>query len=43
VSALWRAAREGRASRRLAYTFVVLSSWLESHPLTYDAPAEASA
>jgi asparagine synthase (glutamine-hydrolysing) len=31
VAALWRDAREGRGSRRLAYTFVVLLLWLEKH------------
>lgn len=30
---LWHAARTGRGSRRLAYTFVVLLLWLEAHPL----------
>jgi asparagine synthase (glutamine-hydrolysing) len=29
VKALWRSARDGRGSRRLAYTFVVLLLWLE--------------
>jgi asparagine synthase (glutamine-hydrolysing) len=29
VGAQWRAARAGRGSRRLAYTFVVLLLWLE--------------
>lgn len=29
VRALWRAARAGRGSRRLAYTFVVLLIWLD--------------
>jgi asparagine synthase (glutamine-hydrolysing) len=33
VRALWASAREGRGSRRLAYTFVVLLLWLEKHPL----------
>ena len=33
VAALWRSARAGRASRRLAYTFIVLLSWLERHRL----------
>jgi len=33
VAALWRRARAGRASRRLAYTFVVLLLWLERHRL----------
>jgi len=34
VAALWRSARAGRASRRLAYTFVVLLLWLERHRLS---------
>jgi asparagine synthase (glutamine-hydrolysing) len=34
VAALWRRARAGRASRRLAYTFVVLLLWLERHRLS---------
>ncbi|HMA87242.1 MAG TPA: asparagine synthase-related protein, partial [Burkholderiales bacterium] len=34
VEALWRGARGGRASRRLAYTFVVLLLWLERHRLS---------
>jgi len=34
VAALWRDARTGRASRRLAYTFVVLLLWLERHALS---------
>src|SRR5205809_3060746 len=33
VSTLWRAARAGHGSRRLAYTFVVLLIWLEQHRL----------
>ena len=33
VSNLWRAARAGHGSRRLAYTFVVLLLWLERHRL----------
>jgi len=33
VSNLWRAAREGHGSQRLAYTFVVLLIWLEQHRL----------
>ncbi len=33
VDRLWQAARHGRGSRRLAYTFVVLLLWLEAHPL----------
>ena len=33
VGNLWRAARAGRGSRRLAYTFVVLLLWLEQHRL----------
>ncbi len=31
VRELWAAARRGRASRRLAYTFVVLLIWLAHH------------
>jgi len=34
VGGLWRAARAGRSSRRLAYTFVVLLLWLERHRLS---------
>jgi len=33
VQRLWHAARTGRGSRRLAYTFVILLLWLEAHPL----------
>ncbi len=33
VRAQWRSALQGRGSRRLAYTFVVLLLWLERHPL----------
>lgn len=33
VQRLWQAARAGRGSRRLAYTFVVLLLWLDVHPL----------
>ena len=33
VARLWREARAGRASRRLAYTFVVLLLWLEKNRL----------
>lgn len=33
VADLWQRARAGRASRRLAYTFVVLLIWLERHRL----------
>jgi asparagine synthase (glutamine-hydrolysing) len=33
VTELWRQAVAGRASRRLAYTFVVLLIWLERHRL----------
>ena len=33
VLRLWQAAKQGRASRRLAYTFVVLLIWLERHQL----------
>ncbi len=33
VRRLWHAARTGRGSRRLAYTFVVLLLWLDAHPL----------
>jgi asparagine synthase (glutamine-hydrolysing) len=35
VRALWRAACDGRGSRRLAYTFVVLLLWLDRHRLQY--------
>jgi asparagine synthase (glutamine-hydrolysing) len=34
VQALWRDARAGRASRRLAYTIIVLLLWLERHALS---------
>ncbi len=33
VARLWREASAGRASRRLAYTIVVLLVWLDAHPL----------
>ncbi len=33
VTRLWREAQAGRASRRLAYTFIVLLLWLEHHQL----------
>ena len=33
VRSLWHSAREGRGSRRLAYTLVVLLLWLQKHPL----------
>ena len=33
VRALWQSARGGRGSRRLAYTFIVLLTWLEKHRL----------
>jgi asparagine synthase (glutamine-hydrolysing) len=33
VQRVWRGALERRASRRLAYTLVVLLLWLESHPM----------
>jgi asparagine synthase (glutamine-hydrolysing) len=33
VGNLWRDARVGHGSRRLAYTFVVLLLWLEKHHL----------
>jgi asparagine synthase (glutamine-hydrolysing) len=36
VHQLWRAAKQGKASRRLAYTFVVLLIWLAEHPLSND-------
>jgi asparagine synthase (glutamine-hydrolysing) len=35
VADLWRQARAGRASRRLAYTMVVLLIWLAGHPLDF--------
>jgi len=34
VQQLWQAAKHGKASRRLAYTFVVLLIWLEKHEVT---------
>ena len=34
VHQLWQAAKQGKASRRLAYTFVVLLIWLAGHPLS---------
>ncbi len=34
VQRLWQAAKLGKASRRLAYTFVVLLIWLAKHPLS---------
>ena len=34
VQALWRSALEGRGSRRLAYTFIVLLLWLERNRLS---------
>ena len=34
VQRLWREARAGRASRRLAYTFIVLLAWLDQHRLS---------
>jgi asparagine synthase (glutamine-hydrolysing) len=33
VSRLWRAARRGRASRRLAYTLIVLLMWLDGNSI----------
>jgi len=33
VRRLWQAAKQGKASRRLAYTFVVLLIWLDRHQL----------
>ncbi|MBN8475322.1 asparagine synthase (glutamine-hydrolyzing) [Sulfuritalea sp.] len=33
LAALWREARLGRGNVRLMYTFAVLLSWLETHPL----------
>jgi asparagine synthase (glutamine-hydrolysing) len=33
VQAHWRSALEGRGSRRLAYTFIVLLLWLEKNRL----------
>ena len=36
VQRLWQAAKQGKASRRLAYTFVVLLIWLAQHPLSSD-------
>jgi asparagine synthase (glutamine-hydrolysing) len=34
VQRLWSEARQGKASRRLAYTFVVLLMWLAQHDIT---------
>jgi asparagine synthase (glutamine-hydrolysing) len=34
VQRLWQAAKQRKASRRLAYTFVVLLIWLAAHPVT---------
>lgn len=34
VERLWSQARQGRASRRLAYSFIVLLIWLDKHRLT---------
>lgn len=36
VHQLWQAAKQRKASRRLAYTFVVLLIWLAGHPLSND-------
>jgi asparagine synthase (glutamine-hydrolysing) len=36
VRRLWQAAKQGKASRRLAYTFVVLLIWLAGHNLSND-------
>ncbi|MBI4985081.1 MAG: asparagine synthase (glutamine-hydrolyzing) [Rhodocyclales bacterium] len=36
VDRLWRAAQQGKASRRLAYTFVVLLIWLAHHDVKAD-------
>ncbi|MFH1044060.1 MAG: asparagine synthase (glutamine-hydrolyzing) [Pseudomonadota bacterium] len=36
VQRLWQAAKQRKASRRLAYTFVVLLIWLAGHPLSND-------
>jgi len=36
VRQLWQSAKQGKASRRLAYTFVVLLIWLAGHPLSND-------
>jgi len=35
VQALWRGARAGRASRRLAFTILVLLVWLDRHRVAY--------
>jgi asparagine synthase (glutamine-hydrolysing) len=35
VRQLWTDARQGKASRRLAYTFLVLLIWLEKHKISY--------
>ena len=34
LAELWSQARQGKASRRLAYSFIVLLIWLEEHRLT---------
>ncbi|APZ43813.1 asparagine synthase (glutamine-hydrolyzing) [Acidihalobacter ferrooxydans] len=34
VRTLWHSAKRGKASRRLAYTFVVLLIWLARHPIS---------
>ena len=34
VTDLWHRAKQGQASRRLAYTFLALLLWLEIHPVT---------
>lgn len=35
VQQLWTGARQGKGSRRLAYTFIVLLIWLEQHEVTF--------
>lgn len=35
IRELWDSALQGRGSRRLAYTFVVLLLWLDEHPLEW--------
>jgi asparagine synthase (glutamine-hydrolysing) len=35
IKTLWESALQGRGSRRLAYTFVVLLLWLDEHPLEW--------
>ena len=41
VQRLWQAAKRGKASRRLAYTFVVLLIWLDAHPLSNEEESKS--